>query len=103
MKTGGRRMHACPSGSCALRRWRARRLHGGICVFFWKEAWLKRDGDTTVDLAGPATVTLANLPLTAYAAGEQAAADPVYVCQTTALFDATTLLPWWDVRQYVRD
>jgi hypothetical protein len=25
------------------------------------------------------------------------------VCQTTALYEATTLLPWWDVRQYVRD
>jgi hypothetical protein len=29
--------------------------------------------------------------------------DPTYVCQTTALYEATSLLPWWDVRQYVQD
>ena len=29
--------------------------------------------------------------------------DPMYVCQTTALYEATSLLPWWDMRQYVRD
>jgi hypothetical protein len=43
------------------------------------------------------------IQLSAKAPGQADVPDPVYVCQTTALFEATTLLPWWDVRQYVRD
>jgi hypothetical protein len=30
-------------------------------------------------------------------------ADPRYVCQATTLPEFTTLLPWWDVRQYIED
>jgi hypothetical protein len=37
------------------------------------------------------------------APGSEDAEDPVWVCQTTALFEATTLLKWWDLRQYVQD
>jgi len=29
--------------------------------------------------------------------------DPVWRCQTTALFEATERLPWWEPTQYVRD
>ena len=39
----------------------------------------------------------------ARAPGEETSDDPTWVCQTTALYEATTFLPWWDVRQYVRD
>ena len=41
--------------------------------------------------------------LRARAPGQEAAEDPTWVCQTTALYEATTLLKWWDVRQYIRD
>jgi hypothetical protein len=30
-------------------------------------------------------------------------ADPVWVCQTTAVFEASDTLRWWDLRQYVQD
>ena len=102
-KTGGRRMHdavhlegaRCDGGS-----------HGGCmadCVFFWKEAWLKRDEDTSVPAIPASIHSPATVKAAAYAAGQQHAQDPVYVCQTTALYEATTLLAWWDVRQYMRD
>jgi hypothetical protein len=28
---------------------------------------------------------------------------PIFACQATRLYDASSPLPWWDVRQYVRD
>jgi hypothetical protein len=80
--------------------------HGGCmadCVFFWKEAWLRRESDPAqaIPQGSPDRSTLidrhARLP------GHEHEADPTYVCQTTALYEATTLLPWWDMRQYVRD
>jgi hypothetical protein len=80
--------------------------HGGCmadCVFFWKEAWLRRDGDTSPSRPPAASLTTADVQRHARAADQPDAEDPVYICQTTALFEATTLLPWWDVRQYVRD
>jgi hypothetical protein len=103
-KTGGRRMLDAvhlEGGRCTGSG------HGACmadCVFFWKEAWLKHADTTTdgatlhTDAPSPETVHRA-----AYAPGHENAEDPVYVCQTTALYEATTLLPWWDVRQYWRD
>ena len=38
-----------------------------------------------------------------FAAGSSGDADPTWVCQTTALYEATAPLAWWDVRQYVKD
>jgi len=29
--------------------------------------------------------------------------NPTWVCQTTSIYEASELLPWWDVRQYIRD
>ncbi len=102
-RTGGRRMYdtvhlqaARCDGS----------LHDGCqadCVFFWKEAWLKR-----ADGTGPA------LPLSVAGCTEAAVmracqtpssdpADPTWVCQTTAVYEASDPLAWWDVRQYLRD
>ncbi len=102
-KTGGRRMLDAvhlEGGRCDGSN------HGDCqadCVFFWKEAWLRRDGDTTPALATRPALSAEQLADTAYAPGERGSPDPTYVCQTTALHDATTLLHWWDVRQYVRD
>lgn len=102
-KTGGRRMSDAvhlEGGRCDGSG------HGGCmadCVFFWKEAWLKRDDDVSVQFPSKSTLTPTAIRQMAYAPGQEYAPDPVYVCQTTALFEATTLLPWWDLRQYMRD
>lgn len=74
------------------------------CVFFWKEAWLRRaDGtENALPAVPPAQLGLDDLAQTTTVSGSPAD-DPTYVCQTTALHDATQLLNWWDVRQYLRD
>lgn len=106
MKTGGRRM------TDAVHLHDARcdgAAHGGCqadCVFFWKEAWLKRDGEPRSERASlpPSLIDQAGVMRAARAPGQPADdPDPTWVCQTTALYEATTLLHWWDIRQYVRD
>ena len=80
--------------------------HGGCmadCVFFWKEAWVKRPEEPEgLPLANP-LIDAEGIDRCAVEGGDLAQPDPKYVCQTTALYEATSLLPWWDVRQYVRD
>lgn len=71
------------------------------CVFFWKEAWLRRVDDDPITLPSVKNVDLVHR--SAFAPGQEHEADPAYVCQVTALYEATTLLPWWDVRQYMLD
>jgi hypothetical protein len=76
--------------------------HGGCeaaCLIFWKEAWLKKVGAfkplleaSRIDEAGVNAATL-----------KVREPEPVYSCQATALPEATKLLPWWDVRQYLED
>lgn len=73
------------------------------CVFFWKEAWLRREQDAPCRNSGRICCTEPQVIAAARAKGEEKSDDPVWVCQTTKLYDATTPLPWWDVRQYVRD
>ena len=105
-KTGGRRMHAavhlegarCDGSS-----------HGNCqadCVFFWKEAWLRKDGAIVNGNASapmdPTGCSEVQVHERARGAGDDDS-DPTWVCQTTALFEATQPLPWWDMRQYVRD
>ena len=82
--------------------------HGGCqadCVFFWKEAWLRRS-EAPAGAVAPAPAsgcTEGLVVLRARAPGQETAEDPTWVCQTTALYEATTLLKWWDFRQYIRD
>lgn len=104
-KTGGRRMANAvhlEGGRCDGG------LHDGCqadCVFFWKEAWLKRADDATTQVL-PATshgCTEADVHRAARAPGDERSDDPSWVCQTTKLYEATELLKWWDVRQYIRD
>jgi hypothetical protein len=79
--------------------------HGGCqadCVFFWKESWLRRDSDAPAQVV-QTSCTEHMVYLRTRAAGEEHSSDPTWVCQTTALYDATTLLHWWDIRQYIRD
>jgi hypothetical protein len=80
-------------------------LHGGCqadCVFFWKEAWLKRADDLRVTAAAP-TINEDTVRSAARGFADAADPDPRWVCQTTSLFEATDTLAWWDIRQYVRD
>jgi hypothetical protein len=102
-RTGGRRMHdtvhlelaRCDGGK-----------HEGCqadCVFFWKEAWLTRD-----DASTPPPVVASGAGCTAERVVSAARIDddpkdPTWVCQTTVVYEASDPLPWWDVRQYVRD
>lgn len=103
-KTGGRRMYdtvhlegARCDGS----------LHDGCqadCVFFWKHAWLKR-ADSAYSPTPPASVkgcTESDVLRAVHAPGSDPA-DPTWVCQTIAIYEASDTLHWWDVRQYLQD
>ena len=81
--------------------------HGGcdaLCLLYWKDAWLKPDGN---DSATPAPVPAKGCTEAEVWAGTQAPGspveDPTYVCQATQLPAATRPLPWWDARQYIED
>lgn len=104
-KTGGRRMMN------AVHLEGARCDGGGHddcqadCVFFWKEVWLRREVDRSevrLPTGGP-RATVEDVVKAARSLEEPPSDDPTWVCQTTAIHDATTPLKWWDVRQYVRD
>lgn len=73
------------------------------CVFFWKEAWLKREDGSGP--SAPPSVAGCNEEdvLRARFARDSDPAYPTWVCQTTAIYEASDTLHWWDVRQYVRD
>lgn len=104
-KTGGRRMMNAvhlEGGRCDGSG------HDGCqadCVFFWKEAWLRREGDRVAVRLPPGgpRVTEAGVIRAAQSLDETPSDDPTWVCQTTAIHDASLPLKWWDVRQYMRD
>ncbi len=80
--------------------------HGGCmadCMFFWKEAWLRRPDDAPGTAPASRACSEAALASAVYRPGEEGKDDPAWSCQTTALFDASGPLAWWDLRQYVRD
>jgi hypothetical protein len=100
-KTGGRRMR----NAVHLEQLRCDgSAHDGCqanCLLFWKTAWLKPvdappDQHADSGLAEEQLIATARIPT---ASMER----PVYSCQATRLFDATTPLNWWDPLQYVRD
>jgi hypothetical protein len=104
-KTGGRRMKDAvhlEGARCDGAQ------HGGCqadCVFFWKEAWLRREDDPGPE-PGPLPASRCSeevIHIRARAPGSETAEDPAWVCQTTALYEATGPLEWWDLSQYVRD
>jgi hypothetical protein len=76
------------------------------CNLFWKNAWLRPL--SVSEHADPKTIQ------TGVECSEQSlvlatrktacgAEPPIYVCQATQILDASTPLPWWDVRQYILD
>jgi hypothetical protein len=93
--------------------------HGGCqarCLMFWKEAWLTKINEAAAavpskTLSAPPfeLITIAGVHCTEenVIAGTQSPAStsiaPVFVCQSTQIAQATTPLPWWDLRQYVED
>lgn len=80
--------------------------HGGCqadCVFFWKETWLQRENSAPRYVVVPNSCTESIVWRNACSSSQEHSDDPVWVCQTTKLYDATTPLPWWDLRQYIRD
>lgn len=99
--------------------------HGGCeagCLIFWKEAWLKQPdteaakpatqeqppltrngGSPPWSPAGAVGVPEVLSTATRVATMGEGADEERYRCQATELFRATAPLPWWDVRQYVRD
>ena len=93
--------------------------HGGCeagCLLFWKEAWLKRVEPGSSELASadivptrqdePSLFTVDTLRqatrglTVGTSSGDE---DVVFSCQATALRQATSYLPWWDYRHYIRD
>lgn len=84
------------------------------CLIFWKESWLERiaeeraktrsglvwkglesgaSGTTELDVAAAARKTTLQTDC----------GDPVWVCQSTQIAQASQLLHWWNPRQYVED
>jgi hypothetical protein len=73
--------------------------HGGCeigCLMFWKEAWLRPvDSDKSDSLPiAPGANAIADFPTKI---------ENRYCCQATELVSGAQILPWWDVRQYLRD
>lgn len=114
--TGGRRM----SNAVHLEGIRCDgAAYGGcqtLCLIFWKEAWLKpvtgtspaeqrsKDGSARHDQTpGASCCTESDVWAGTRLKDENAATEPIYVCQATQLPSATTLLPWWEFSQYVED
>lgn len=86
--------------------------HGGCqaaCRLFWRDEWL-RSADESAET--PQVRTLpgassrcdqATLVASAQRTPRAEENGPRYSCQATELYEATTLLRWWDPRQYVLD
>jgi hypothetical protein len=59
------------------------------CLIFWKEAWLRREDESSADAPPPPDAIL------------RTTEDDRYVCQSTELARATRHLPAWEIRQFV--
>jgi hypothetical protein len=86
--------------------------HGGCdagCLLFWKERWLKRIGDRESEehgnlrIATTAKCTVEALVRATRSQRTTADSQEVFSCQATRVHEFSTPLPWWDLRQYVRD
>ncbi len=115
-KTGGRRL----SNGVHLNTRCDGQAYGGCqaaCLIFWKEDWLKPvDNSKSLTASSsrkksarkvesPAGECCAEEDVLAgtYSEDQHAIEEMRYVCQATQLPYFTTLLPWWDIRQYLED
>jgi hypothetical protein len=81
------------------------------CLVFWKEAWLKPvDSPSSNEaISLPTKVvngkgcTESDVLAGTRAKNQPFSGGPRYSCQATELLEATTPLPWWDIRQYAED
>jgi hypothetical protein len=90
--------------------------HGGCqaqCLLFWKEAWLKlvEKGESDAGRSHTSGEAAHSLPrcdrerlyeLTCRLESPNNSGI-AYRCQATDLLKASEPMPWWDIRQYVRD
>ena len=80
--------------------------HGGCqaaCRIYWKDAWLARTAPNALAPRRPDDAALAPLAQKAAALSRQHAQPDRYRCQATEARRASTKLPGWDPRQYVRE
>jgi hypothetical protein len=82
--------------------------HGGCqagCLFYWKEAWLKRVGEQGDAHAGQRAARCDREQLNAATRRPPGPGETEdrYRCQATDHLIASTPMRWWDLRQYVRD
>ena len=80
------------------------------CLFYWKEAWLKRvkpngsQEKASATASGKNTFTRDDLIRATRSEGQgENAGKVIFSCQATEVLRASTPLPWWDIRQYYRD
>jgi hypothetical protein len=74
------------------------------CLLFWKEAWLKPVPASGSADAGPRGAASPKVEVdTTVLTRATKTSDGRYSCQATDLLRATAPLPWWDVRQYMKD
>jgi hypothetical protein len=79
--------------------------HGGCqasCLFFWRDAWLKRVGSDT-PVQPKKAGACSEQSLTKATRVERGDGVERFSCQATELNRASKELPWWDLRQYVKD
>jgi hypothetical protein len=103
-KTGGRRL----ADAVHLEDIRCDGSHHAgcqaACLIFWKTAWLAKAGPTTAGRSQDAHPRLTEQRLEETTRGPGGTPErPVYSCQATRLYEATSPLNWWDPRQYLRD
>ena len=76
------------------------------CLFFFKDAWLRRAEDTTSPALPATGAGCTEQDLQAGTIDTSIPADkdgPTYVCQATQVNAATQPLPWYRASQYVED
>jgi len=87
------------------------------CLIFWKEAWLKRvseNGSSTESSShvqsrqgdhavNKACCTEDDVRANTRTENQMAGEEARYICQATELPNFTSILPWWDLKQYVED
>jgi hypothetical protein len=66
------------------------------CLIFWKAAWLKKPGASSIPDVPQASVSTTDLASLAMKNGQ-------FFCQSSEILNASQPLPWWEPRQYLWD
>ena len=92
--------------------------HGGCqarCLLIWKDAWLKKIDETSVPALDSTNTSEGSNDCVSGCRESDVFAgtrkhdegdtpeSPTFICQATQVEEATKLLRWWDVRQYIED